>query len=71
MTLARVRAVDEFGFVMIFVYFPQGILVKLYTNMQNDGVDAVYTLYLTVDAAVSNASHADGLFCSWQMPKSF
>lgn len=43
-TLAWVRAVGEFGIVMIFAYFPQGIPVKLYTNLQNDGVDAVYTL---------------------------
>jgi molybdate/tungstate transport system permease protein len=43
-TLAWVRAVGEFGIVMIFAYFPQGIPVKLYTNLQNDGVDTVYTL---------------------------
>jgi molybdate/tungstate transport system permease protein len=43
-TLAWVRAVGEFGIVMIFAYFPQGIPVKLYTNLQNDGVDAIYTL---------------------------
>lgn len=42
--LAWVRAIGEFGIVMIFSYFPQGIPVKLYTNLQNDGVDAVYTL---------------------------
>ncbi len=42
--LAWVRAVGEFGIVMIFAYFPQGIPVKLYTNLQNDGVDSVYTL---------------------------
>lgn len=43
-TLAWARAVGEFGIVMIFAYFPQGIPVKLYTNLQNDGVDAIYTL---------------------------
>lgn len=42
--LAWVRAVGEFGIVMIFAYFPQGMPVKLYTNLQNEGVDAVYTL---------------------------
>lgn len=42
--LAWVHAVGEFGIVMIFAYFPQGIPVKLYKNLQNDGVDAVYTL---------------------------
>jgi molybdate/tungstate transport system permease protein len=44
LAVAWVRAVGEFGIVMIFAYFPQGIPVKLYTNLQNDGVDAVYTL---------------------------
>lgn len=42
--LAWVRAIGEFGIAMIFAYFPQGIPVKLYTNLQNDGVDAVYAL---------------------------
>ncbi|ACS84519.1 ABC transporter permease subunit [Musicola paradisiaca] len=42
--IAWVRAVGEFGIVMIFAYFPQGIPVKLYVNLQNDGVDAVYAL---------------------------
>lgn len=44
LALAWVRAVGEFGIVMIFAYFPQGIPVKLYTNLQNDGVDSVYAL---------------------------
>ncbi len=42
--LAWARAVGEFGIVMIFAWFPQGMPVKLYTNLQNDGVDSVYTL---------------------------
>lgn len=42
--LAWVRAMGEFGIVMIFSYFPQGIPVQLYNNLQNDGVDAVYVL---------------------------
>lgn len=42
--LAWVRVVGEFGIVMIFAYFPQGIPVKLYNNLQNDGLDAVYSL---------------------------
>lgn len=42
--VAWVRAIGEFGIVMIFAYFPQGIPVKLYNNLQNDGVDAVYSL---------------------------
>lgn len=44
LALAWVRVVGEFGIVMIFAYFPQGIPVKLYNNLQNDGIDAVYSL---------------------------
>lgn len=44
LALAWVRVVGEFGVVMIFAYFPQGIPVKLYNNLQTDGVDAVYSL---------------------------
>ncbi|WP_341964263.1 hypothetical protein [Pseudomonas sp. RC10] len=36
------RVIGEFGIVMVFAYFPQGIPVKLFVNLQNDGVDAVY-----------------------------
>lgn len=42
--LAWVREIGEFGIVMIFAYFPQGMPVQLYNNLQNDGVDAVYVL---------------------------
>ncbi|EBS2909320.1 sulfate ABC transporter permease, partial [Salmonella enterica subsp. enterica serovar Flottbek] len=42
--LAWVRETGEFGIVMIFAYFPQGMPVQLYNNLQNDGVDAVYVL---------------------------
>jgi len=42
--LAWVRAMGEFGIVMIFAYFPQGMPVKLYNNLQNDGLEAVYIL---------------------------
>lgn len=44
LTLAWARALGEFGIVMIFCYFPQGMPVKLYVDLQNGGVDAVYTL---------------------------
>lgn len=44
LTLAWARLIGEFGIVMIFAYFPQGIPVKLYTDLQNDGLDAVYAL---------------------------
>lgn len=36
------RVIGEFGIVMVFAYFPQGIPVKRFVNLQNDGVDAVY-----------------------------
>ncbi|EBS3611383.1 sulfate ABC transporter permease, partial [Salmonella enterica subsp. enterica serovar Poona] len=42
--LAWVRETGEFGIVMIFAYFPQGMPVQLYNNLQNNGVDAVYVL---------------------------
>lgn len=42
--LTWVRAIGEFGIVMIFAWFPQGIPVQLYNNLQNSGVDAVYVL---------------------------
>lgn len=44
LAIAWVRAVGEFGIVLVFSYFPQGIPVKLYINLQNDGVNAVYSL---------------------------
>lgn len=42
--LAWVRAMGEFGVVLIVAYFPQGIPVKLWVNLQNQGLDAVYPL---------------------------
>lgn len=42
--IAWVRVIGEFGIVLVFSYFPQGIPVKLYINLQNDGIDAVYSL---------------------------
>ncbi|QWA11345.1 ABC transporter permease subunit [Sodalis ligni] len=44
LAIAWVRVVGEFGIVLVFSYFPQGIPVKLYINLQNDGIDAVYSL---------------------------
>lgn len=44
LVLAWVRVVGEFGIVMVFAYFPQGLPVKLFVNLQNEGVDAVYAL---------------------------
>ena len=42
--LAWVRALGEFGVVLIIAYFPQGIPVKLWVNLQDIGLDAVYPL---------------------------
>ncbi|MEK6424257.1 MAG: ABC transporter permease subunit [Burkholderia gladioli] len=39
-----VRIVGEFGIVAVFSYFPQGIPVKLYINLQNSGIQSVYVL---------------------------
>ncbi|WP_226826007.1 ABC transporter permease [Acidithiobacillus thiooxidans] len=42
--LAWVRAMGEFGTVLIVAYFPEGIPVKLWVNLQDIGLSAVYPL---------------------------
>ena len=42
--IAWVRALGEFGIVLITAYFPQGIPVKLWVNLQDIGLDAIYAL---------------------------
>ncbi|MFA7496711.1 MAG: ABC transporter permease subunit [Acidithiobacillus sp.] len=42
--LAWVRAMGEFGIVLIVAYFPQGIPVKLWVNLEDIGLSAVYPL---------------------------
>lgn len=42
--LAWVRSLGEFGIVLILAYFPQGIPVKLWVNLQDIGLPAVYPL---------------------------
>ncbi|MCP3707145.1 ABC transporter permease subunit [Paraburkholderia sp. CNPSo 3274] len=42
--LAWVRIVGEFGIVAVFSYFPQGIPVKLFVDLQDSGIQAVYVL---------------------------
>ncbi|WP_225737237.1 ABC transporter permease subunit [Dyella acidiphila] len=42
--LAWVRALGEFGAVLIVAYYPQGIPVKLWVNLQDVGLAAVYPL---------------------------
>lgn len=44
LVIAWVRLIGEFGIVMVFAYFPQGIPVKLYIHLQDDGLSAVYAL---------------------------
>lgn len=44
LAIAWVRVIGEFGIVMTFAYFPQGIPVRLYVNLQDEGVDSVYVL---------------------------
>ncbi|MGH7839188.1 MAG: ABC transporter permease [Candidatus Binataceae bacterium] len=42
--IAWVRALGEFGIVLIIAYFPQGIPVKLWVNLQDLGLEAVFAL---------------------------
>lgn len=44
LALAWVRALGEFGIVLIVAYYPQGIPVKLWVNLQDIGLTAVYPL---------------------------
>jgi molybdate/tungstate transport system permease protein len=59
--VAWVRVMGEFGIVTIFAYFPQGIPVKLYVNLQNEGIDQVYAL-LWLMLAVTLPLPLAGLF---------
>lgn len=40
----RVAACHVVGIVSVFSYFPQGIPVKLFVNLQNSGLQSVYVL---------------------------
>lgn len=44
LSIAWVRALGEFGVVLIMAYFPQGIPVKLWVNLQDYGLASVYPL---------------------------
>lgn len=44
LALAWVRALGEFGIVLIIAYYPQGIPVKLWVNLQDVGLSAVFPL---------------------------
>jgi len=43
-SVAWVRALGEFGIVLIMAYYPQGIPVKLWVNLQDSGLASVYPL---------------------------
>ncbi|HUC17164.1 MAG TPA: ABC transporter permease subunit [Acetobacteraceae bacterium] len=44
LALAWVRALGEFGIVLIIAYFPHGMPVQLWVNLQDSGLDSVYPL---------------------------
>lgn len=44
LALAWVRALGEFGVVLIVAYYPQGIPVRLWVDLQDTGMSAVYPL---------------------------
>jgi molybdate/tungstate transport system permease protein len=44
LSLAWVRAMGEFGIVLIIAYYPQGLPVRLWVDVQDEGVAAVFPL---------------------------
>jgi molybdate/tungstate transport system permease protein len=44
LALAWVRAMGEFGIVLIIAYYPQGLPVRLWVDVQDDGITAVFPL---------------------------
>lgn len=51
LALAWVRAMGEFGIVLILAYFPQGLPVRLWVDVQELGVPAVFPLLAVFLAA--------------------
>jgi len=51
LALAWVRAMGEFGIVLIIAYFPQGMPVRLWVDFQDDGIQAVFPLLAVFLAA--------------------
>jgi molybdate/tungstate transport system permease protein len=51
LALAWVRAMGEFGIVLIIAYFPQGMPVRLWVDVQELGISAVFPLLATFLAA--------------------
>ncbi len=44
LALAWVRAIGEFGIVLIIAYFPQGLPVRLWVDLEDQGIEAVFPL---------------------------
>jgi molybdate/tungstate transport system permease protein len=44
LSLAWVRAMGEFGIVLIIAYYPQGLPVRLWVDVQDEGIAAVFPL---------------------------
>ncbi len=44
LALAWVRGVGELGIVLIFAYFPQGMPIRLWVNLEDSGLDATFPL---------------------------
>jgi molybdate/tungstate transport system permease protein len=44
MALAWVRGVGELGIVLIFAYFPQGMPIRLWVDLEDSGLDATFPL---------------------------
>lgn len=51
LAIAWVRALGEFGTALIIAYYPHGIPVQLWVNLQDQGLDAVYPLLWVFFAA--------------------
>lgn len=51
LALAWVRAVGELGIVLIIAYFPQGMPIRLWVDLQDQGVAATFPLLLAFLAA--------------------
>ncbi|MGC9269507.1 ABC transporter permease subunit [Acidiphilium sp.] len=44
LALAWVRGVGELGIVLIFAYFPQGMPIRLWVNLEDGGLEATFPL---------------------------
>ena len=51
LALCWVRALGEFGIVLIIAYFPAGMPVRLWTDLQDLGIQSVFPLLAVFLAA--------------------